>query len=174
MSWTDEAWLRMALDAMRTTFGNDPHLKRDMIQFLLDEGFWDKDTLKSWEAATARFNDCLNPNKAQFFKVSEVWALMKRFDRPQLFLAMADDLGYEVRKIPTEARRLACLERIANAYESCERSVGGAQAELQRLSSPQEVQRGGGGGSTIAGRAHFSLDAAAEAELPPAAREGCL
>lgn len=172
MSWTDEVWLRTALDAMRTTFGNDPHQKKEMIDFLLDEGFWDKESLKSWEAATARFNDCLNPNKAQFFKVSEVWALMKRFDRPQLFLAMAEDLGYEVRKIPTETRRQLLLERIATAYESCQHSVGGAQAELQRLTAP-ETQRAGGGGN-INGKAHFSLGPDPALDLPPAAREGCL
>lgn len=173
MSWTDEAWLRTALDAMRTTFGNDPHLKKRMIEFLLDEGFWDKESLKSWDAATARFNDCLNPNKAQFFKVSEAWALMKRFDRPQLFLVMAEDLGYEVRKIPTEARRLACLERIALAYEACQLTVGGAQAELQRLASPEAI-RSGAGGSVSGGKAHFSLSPDPALDLPPAARMGCL
>ncbi|MGH8073679.1 MAG: hypothetical protein ACREO4_06350 [Lysobacter sp.] len=142
MAWIDEQWLRMALDAMRDTFGNDPHLKRDMIQFLFDEGFWDAKTL-SWDAAVARFNGCLNPNKSEFFKTGELWALMKRFDRHQLFLAMATDLGYEVRRIPTDERRQQLLERIAVAYEGCERSVAGAAAELSRLAAPAPAPKQG-------------------------------
>lgn len=142
MAWTDEAWLRMALDAMRDTFGNDPHLKRDMIQFLFDEGFWDAKAL-SWDAAVARFNACLNPNKSEFFKIGELWALMKRFTRHQLFLAMAADLGYEVRQIPTDERRQQLLQRIAVAYEGCERSVAGASAELARLAAPEPASKSG-------------------------------
>lgn len=171
MPWIDEAWLRTALDAMRATFGHDPHQKKDMIQFLLDEGFWDPETLKSWDAAVSRFNDCLNPNKAQFFKFGEVWALMKRFDRHQLFHALAADLGYEVRQIPTEARRLALLERIAQAYEGCERTVGGAQTELMRLSGPQEPTQRSAPPSQ--GKVHFSVDDA-PVDQTPAQRVGVL
>ena len=135
MAWIDDAWLRSAFESLRATFGNDPHLKNAMVQFLMDEGFWSNETLKSWDAAMARFNACLNPNKSEFFKIGEVWALMKRFDRPQLFEAMAADLGYEVRRIPTEARRQELLERIAVAHEECNRNVAGAHSELLRLAA---------------------------------------
>lgn len=141
MGWIDDAWLQNALDALRESFHEaDSDTKRQMVQFLLDEGFWDSTKLE-WGSAVTRFNSCLNPNKDDaFFKVSEVWALMKRFGRHHLFLAMAEDLGYDVMPRPTEARRQALLERIAIATEDCTRAVSAAQAEWGRLdcvTSPQ-------------------------------------
>jgi hypothetical protein len=132
MAWTDEVWLRSAFEALRTTFDVDRHLKKEMVQFLLDEGFWDKDRLE-WDSAIARFNGCLNPNKSDFFKVGEVWALMRRFGRHELFLAMAEDLGYDVRIRPTEERRQQLLERIAESMERNEQTVASARADLARL-----------------------------------------
>ncbi|NUS37625.1 MAG: hypothetical protein HOQ02_01170 [Lysobacter sp.] len=135
MPWFDEAWLRRAFEALKETLDADPRLKRDMIQFLLDEGFWDTEKLK-WDSAVARFNGCLNPNKDDFFKLGEAWALMKRFGRHQLFLAMAEDLGYEVRRRPTEERRQELLERIAVAAEKCERTMAEVHGDLARLEGP--------------------------------------
>lgn len=89
MTWTTEAWLREALGALKRTLDVDARSKNEMVQFLLDEGFWDKVKLSTWESAIAKFNSCLNPNKSEFFKVGELWALSKRFGRHDLFLAMA-------------------------------------------------------------------------------------
>ncbi len=133
MSWLDESWGEFALDALRETLKVDARLRRDMIQFLYDEGFWDPEKL-SWAAAEARFNACLNPNKEVYFKLGEVWALMKRFGRHQLFLAMAEDLGFYPPQLkPTEARRLELMERLTAALESSEREVAAARAGLARL-----------------------------------------
>jgi hypothetical protein len=156
MSWTDDAWLRTAFEALKSTLDVDRHLKKEMIQFLLDEGFWDKDKLE-WDSAVARFNACLNPNKPDFFKIGEVWALMKRFRRYQLFLALAEDLGFEARLKPTEERRQALLERLVDAAERCENQLAAARAELQRIDNEAPT-------TTVTrlplsnGRAHFSKD----------------
>lgn len=39
-----------AYEALQETFRVDTRTRRDMIQFLFDEGFWDPDKL-TWEAA---------------------------------------------------------------------------------------------------------------------------
>lgn len=135
MAWIDEGWLRKAFESLKATLDVDTQLKRDMIQFLLDEGFWDKERLQ-WDSAVARFNACLNPNKTDFFKLGEVWALMKRFCRHELFLAMAEDLGYEVRAKPTEERRLELLERIASASEKLDATIAEATREMVRINDP--------------------------------------
>lgn len=136
MAWIDEGWLRKAFEALKSTFDkSDQKLKQEMIQFLLDEGFWDPERLK-WDSAVARFNGCLNPNKDDFFKIGEAWALMKRFGRHELFLAMAEDLGYEVRRKPTEERRMELLERIATASERLDMTIAEATREMVRLNDP--------------------------------------
>lgn len=134
MAWIDDAWVRKAFDALRDTLDVDRHLKKQMIEFLLEEGFWDSSKL-DWDSAVARFNSCLNPSKDVYFKLGELWALMKRFGRHQLFLAMADDLGYDVRLRSTEERRQQLLERIALALESCEQVTAETTAELARLTA---------------------------------------
>lgn len=154
MSWIDETWMRRAVEALKATLGDDA-LKRDMIQFLFDEGFWDAEKLK-WDSAVARFNGCLNPNKEEYFKLGELWALMKRFGRHQFFLAMAADLGYEVRRIPSDERRQALMERVVEATEACTRAVDEARAEMARLDTADRSPRPLG---TPDGRAHFSINA---------------
>lgn len=155
MAWIDEPWLRRAFDALKETLDSDPRLKREMIQFLLDEGFWDSKHLK-WDSAVARFNACLNPARDDAFKVGEIWALMKRFGRHQLFLAMAEDLGYEARRIPTEERRQELLERIADASERHERLLGELHGDLVRLSEQAPSAAGAAPGQVA--RLHFSRD----------------
>jgi hypothetical protein len=73
--YIDATWMQKGLDALNDTFCVDAQTQREMIQFLFDEGFWDKGKL-SWSAAEQRFNDCLNVRRPQFFKIAEVWALM--------------------------------------------------------------------------------------------------
>lgn len=85
----------------------DGHQRKVMIQFLFDEGFWDAEKL-TWDAAIARWNDNLNPGKSAFWKNSELWALMSRFGRHHLFLAMADDLGYECAAGPRKSAASCC------------------------------------------------------------------
>lgn len=132
MSWLDDSWAEMAYAALVETLKVDKHLQKEMIQFLLDEGFWDESKL-TWVAAVARFNGCLNRNKAEFFKLGELWALMKRFGRHQFFLAMAEDLGYECRRKPTEERQQELLERANESIERYETELNAFRAELARL-----------------------------------------
>lgn len=138
--WMDADWAERGLAALRATFDVDGQTKREMIQFLFDEGFWDAERL-SWDASVSRFNDCLNPGKPAFFKLGEIWALMRRFDRQALFEAMAADLGFELRRTPTEERRLAAMDRMADAVQTCERVLGEARTELARLNH-QDTPRG--------------------------------
>lgn len=133
MSWLDDEWFAYTRAGLTEMFSVDQSTKLQMIQFLLDEGFWDSERL-SWDAAVTRFNACLNPNKRDaHFKTSELWALAKRFNRHHLFLALMQDLGYQVAVFPTEARRQELLDRIARATEACTAAVERANAELQRL-----------------------------------------
>ena len=159
MAWIDEGWLRSAFQALTDTLKVEPRLKRDMIQFLFDEGFWDEKKL-GWPGAETRFNACLNPLKGDtFFKLGEVWALMKRFGRHELFLAMAEDLGYDVRRKATEERRQELLERIAIATEACTSVVGANTAELARLDPFEHARPAPPPGSP---RPQFSLDGTRE------------
>lgn len=132
MSYIDDTWVQSAYGALVATLDVDPHLRKEMVQFLLDEGFWDREKL-SWDAAVARWNACLNPRKAEFFKVSELWALMRRFGRHQLFLALAEDLGYEVRLKPTEERRAELLDRMQRTLGQLEQAMADCNAQLARL-----------------------------------------
>lgn len=133
MSYIDETWLRKAFQSLREVVDVDDHTRRKMIQFLMDEGFWDS-TLK-WETAEAKWNSCKNPNKSEFFKIGEIWALMLRFGRYQLFQAMADSFGAQIVWLPTEARRQAVLERLADSYDRFELDQAAARAELERLAT---------------------------------------
>ncbi|MNV20802.1 hypothetical protein D3C71_1117230 [compost metagenome] len=171
MAWTTEAWLREALAALRRTLDVDARTKNEMVQFLLDEGFWDKEKISSWESAIAKFNSCLNPNKSEFFKVGELWALAKRFGRHDLFLAMAADLGYEVRRVPTAERQQQLLEDLvqlqAQHVEHVER-INSLMAQLQAAPSTAASP------PMIPGqRPQFSQDWHGAADHSVVAREGC-
>lgn len=130
--WVDATWTRRGLAALHAMLDVDDHTRKAMIQFLFDEGFWDANRL-TWDAAVARWNDCKNPGKTAFFKMGELWALALRFERHQLFLAVMENLGYEVRRMPTEERRQLLLERMTDAVERCEQTLSTARTELARL-----------------------------------------
>jgi hypothetical protein len=130
--WIDAGWQQRGLDALRATLDVDSHQRKAMIQFLFDEGFWDAHTL-SFAAAISRWNDCLNPGKPAFFKVAELWALMQRFGRHHLLLAMAEELGYEVRMRPTPERQKALMERMTDAMDRCRVALEASRAVLERL-----------------------------------------
>lgn len=145
--WLTPAWFARYMDALAETVGGPDERKVEMIQFLFDAGFWDATKL-SFPAAVSRFNACLNPGRAEFFKLGEVFALMRRFDRHELFHAIAADLGYQVERIPTDARRLRALERIATALErrnelleASAEETADALAELQREQSAGHALR---------------------------------
>lgn len=169
MAFIDDTWLRKAHQALRQTFDVDARTRNEMIQFLFDEGFWDPDKLK-WESAVSRFNDNGNPTKESYWKVGEVWALMMRFGRHQLFHAMGESLGYEMRVLPTEARRIELLERLVALQTSHDEHQQELLSELQRLqATPFEVRT-----PAIPGqRPHFSK--AEHGTMPPTSvgRMGC-
>lgn len=110
--WVSPEWAQRGFNALQETFDVHPELKRDMIQFLYDSGFWDEKEL-AWTSALTRFNACLNPKRPEAFKLAELWALMKRFERFRLFEAMAADLGFELRRVPSEERRQVLLDTLA-------------------------------------------------------------
>lgn len=137
----DPMWMQRGWDALRETLNVDDTTKAAMIRFLLDEGFWDKEHL-SWEGAERRFNACLNPGRPEYFKIYELWALMKRFHRFQLLYAMAEDLSFRpLEPRPTEERRLELLERIAAAEERRNAEVSHARAELEKLDAAPDPVR---------------------------------
>lgn len=147
MPYIDETWARNAFQALRRALDVDDHVRKEMIEFLMEEGFWASNM--EWASALAKWNSCLNPTKAEFFKVGELWALARRFERHELFLAMAEDLGYEVRRRPTEERRLRLLERIDRVQGDLVMELQSTRAELERLEAPAprtaHVQASGSG-----------------------------
>lgn len=131
----DDTWFERAFEALQETFRVDGRVRRDMIQFLFDEGFWDPGKL-GWEAAEKRFAACLNRHKTDTnFKLGEVWALMKRFDRHHFALAMLEDLGYECRRKATAERQQDLLERALDALDRYESIAAGLRAELGRIAT---------------------------------------
>lgn len=132
---SDENWQQTGLTALRETLDVDGHTRKAMIEFLFAEGFWDTSRL-SWDAAVARWNDCLNPTKPAFFKLGELWALMRRFGRHHLLLALAEDLGYELRRKPTEERRQDLLARIETTLTRTEQELALAREALTTLDAP--------------------------------------
>ncbi|WP_333676775.1 hypothetical protein [Dyella sp.] len=146
--WLDTEWQQHGLDALRATLDVDTRQRNEMIQFLMDEGFWDAEKL-SWDGAIARWNDCLNPGKNSFFKIGELWALTKRFGRHDLFLAMAEDLGYEVRLRPTEERRQALVAQLVDVLKRNEAAISAARSELSRLHSGDTPSPGTRGSNSV-------------------------
>lgn len=138
--WLTPAWLQRGLDALKQTLEVNPELKRQMVEWLLEVGLWDRESL-TYDAAVARFNGNLNPGKSHHFRPSEVWALMKQFRRYEFLFAMCEDLGFEPpRQKPTEERHQALLERIAAATEVCAATVSAARAELALLDSAPAIR----------------------------------
>lgn len=130
-TWLTPAWKQRGLDALKRTVDSSPELKNAMITFLRDTGLWDPDA--QWSTAVSRFNACLRPADPERFQTMHLWALMKEFGEHTFFLAMADDLGYEVRRKSTEERQQELLERIAVALEQNAAVSGQALRELGSL-----------------------------------------
>lgn len=136
----DSVWVQRGLDALKATLDVDPVLKQQMIDFLLDEGFWDRRRLSD-AAARTKFNACLNPGKPDFFKLSEIWALMKRFRRYELLFAMCEDMGFERPvQIPPRARRAELLRQL----QAIDQLRDAQAAEVQRLLAQLDQEEGEG------------------------------
>lgn len=152
--WLSLEWQQRALNALKDTLDISQDYKRQMIQFLFDEGFWDENKL-SWDGALSRYSGCLNPDRPECFRNVEIWALMKRFRRYAWLQAMADDLGFELHPVPSEERRQALLVRLT---EGVERS-NAVLAEAMDL-----LKQGDGGRSVTIhraireGEASFAID----------------
>lgn len=156
--WLNPAWLQRALDAMRTMLLHvEPDLRREMIDFLLEVGFWDRSKISTFANAETRWLACLNPGSQSYFKVVELWALMKRFGRHQLFQAMGDDLGYELRLRPTEERRQLLLEQLRTDVQVAAMALVRATDELAKLDPEARPLRMHP--SIMEGTAQFSLPA---------------
>jgi len=134
----DAVWVQRGLDALKLTLDVDPVLKQQMIDFLLEEGFWDRRRLSD-AAARTRFNACLNPGKPDFFKLSEIWALMKRFRRYELLYAMCADMGFEPPvQIPVRERRAELIRRQQQLRQERDAEL----AEVERLLQQLDVEEG--------------------------------
>lgn len=131
-AWLTGEWQQGHLTALREALDVNPDLKRQMVQFLFDTGLWNAAEL-TWDNAIARFNANLNPGRGTAFKLVEILVLCKRFERHALFLAWADDLGFEVRHKPTEERRQQLLERLVDALERNAAISAQASRELAAL-----------------------------------------
>lgn len=141
--WLRQEWQQKCLQAMRDTLDVNGDIKREMVQFLLDTGFWAPEKL-DWDAAVVKFNTCLRPDSRENFSNLQLWALMKRFDRHAWFKAMADDLGYEIRRKPSDERRSEILERFVLALETNQRLLSELSADrdlLEAVGGSQHVHR---------------------------------
>lgn len=133
MSWRDPQWLQRGLDAMQATFDVDSTTKQQMIDFLLAEGFWDTNKLTP-AAARTKFNACMNPMKPDFFKLSELWVLMKRFRRYELWLAMGEDMGFECpQQIPLTTRRADLERQLLELRQQSQAQLEALENALTRL-----------------------------------------
>lgn len=162
-AWVTPEWLQRAHTALAKTVDTNAELKRQMVEFLLDSGLWNKDEA-TWDNSVNRFSACINPARPQYFKFVELWALMKRFEIYDLYYAMSDDLGFEVRLKSTPERIFEELRRITAASEQ--------SATLAALAL-QVLETAGKGGPTLRvhpsirdGSASFSMGAEST-ELPP-------
>lgn len=166
----DETWLRRAFNAAQEMLDVDTRTRDQMVQFLLDEGFWPAENFKDFASAVARWNSCKNPTKPEFFKMGELWAIAMRFGRHQLFLAIMADLGYETPRLrPTEERRQELMERAAQAQEQCAQALHSITLQLERL-EPFETANPRGVPSP---RVHFSKAADSSAPSTAVERIGC-
>lgn len=155
--FVDDLFLHTALEALQDTISSDKHIRKEMIQFLIDDGFWPAEM--KWDSAVARFNACLNPTKPEFFKISEIWALMKRFGRHQLFLTMAEDLGYEVRRRTDLERVQMLFEEILTRLDSRDEEDRCLRAQAESLMSGMQAHetRAAGGRRVLLSRAEAAI-----------------
>lgn len=97
--WVPDAdWFNRAHKALMVDFGDEPSLKRNMVAWLFEAGFYDRKRT-TFAAGMRRFNDCLNPARIQKFSVTELFALAQRFRRVAFLSLMMDELAGDVHNI---------------------------------------------------------------------------
>lgn len=163
--WFSPHWMQHGLDALKALLG-DQAQQREFVQLMFDLGFWHADKL-TWDGACIRMRDCANPGKSAHFRLSELWAMMRASGRHHLFLAMADDLGYEVRLRSTDERRTYAMERLAAALEEnnhlaqlAKGLLAGVDMDLARDAKPPRLH------PAIHGGGNFDLGPELSAPLP--------
>ena len=83
--------------------------RRYVAQWLIDNEFWPVMTVAS---AEARINACLDPEKEQYLKISELIAIMLHFQRFTVLEMVADLAGRDVVLRNNEESVAAALERV--------------------------------------------------------------
>lgn len=153
--WVDPTWVQRALNALKEDFDVHPDLKAQMVQFLFDSGLWDAKRL-TWEAGISRFNGCLNPGRPEHFKLIEVLAMARRFERFAMFRMQADDYGFELRRRPSEERRQELLEQLVAELRRSNDIAERARVDLGLTSAP--VVPGRTHPAVMDGSASFAFD----------------
>lgn len=166
-SWLTPAWAQKGLTALREAVDVPPDLKRAMVEFLIDNRLWRAPDggMMSYETGINRFNANLNPQREGVFRTTELWALARHFDRPQLFQAAIEDLGFETRRVATEERKFALLERLVVAMERAGTDAEYARGMLLALGGEAWAARVHP--AIREGRAAFDMPAADGAETSP-------
>jgi hypothetical protein len=142
---TDTRWGLRALTALERTIPKKR--KKEFVHFMFASGFWDSDKL-TFDAAVTRVNECLrtDPDKRQFFKLTEIWAWMKHSGEHALFQEMGADLHYRVDRIPTNELVAELLSRIDGRLIDAKTAFDDAaslRSELVAITSSQHVETAG-------------------------------
>lgn len=119
------ALYRDGYEAMRTMCDNSVFNYADLAMHLVEEGYWPAEL--SRESAAARFRACLNPDKDQYFKRSEMVALMRITGRVDPVYHECDELGLE------RPRRIASTAHLQDQITSISQAVQGIVATLDAL-----------------------------------------
>lgn len=85
--WLGRDWFHAAHQALLADFDVEPAEKKLFVDFLFDAGFYDRATLTP-AGGMQRFRDCLHPARTAKFRLTEVLALARQFDRRE-FLSFA-------------------------------------------------------------------------------------
>jgi hypothetical protein len=90
--WLDRMWFHEAHQALLADFDVEPEQKKQFVEFLFDAGFYDRGSLTQ-AGGLQRFYDCLHPRRAAKFRLTEVIALARQFDRRALLSFALGQVG---------------------------------------------------------------------------------
>jgi hypothetical protein len=94
--WLDRKWFHEAHQALLADFDVEIEEKKLFVEFLFDAGFYNRASLTQ-AGGLQRFYDCLHPARAAKFRLTEVIALARQFDRRALLsFALAQVGGPQV------------------------------------------------------------------------------
>lgn len=110
----DPQWIANAHSALTSTVPAD--CKKDFVICMYASDFWDHLRL-TWNAAISKLGNCLmlkskHDRNKDSFKTLELWWWMKRSGRHDLAIAMVNDLGYGVYRLPKSERQAALADRM--------------------------------------------------------------